>query len=204
MLENDIKRNGSGYYDETPIKTGLFTSSPQAGEIWETTEGKELLVLKNQGNYCNTLCLQTANTRPDQIEIISREKRWANPGMVGYIVNRGFAQYVKTLPEARYLDIMQAVGDRLGVCIKVSKAGTDKQDTNSAEIDKLKAEIQDLEKMYRLACATVKEEQERSNSLRQALEKAEKDKATAEEKAALNEKMLYALMDRICTRGDAR
>lgn len=204
MLENDIKRNGSGYYDETPIKTGLFTSGPQAGEIWETTEGKEMLVLKNQGGYCNTLYLQTTNSHPDQIEIISREKRWANPGMVGYIVNRGFAQYVKTLPEAQYLDIMQAVGDRLSVSIKVSKAGTDGQKTDGAEIATLKAEIKNLEEMYHLACATVKEEQERSNSLRQALEKAEKGKTMAEEKAALNENMLYALMDRICMRGDAR
>lgn len=146
MLENDIKRNGSGYYDETPIKAGIFTSGPQAGEIWETTEGKEMLVLKNQGNYCNTLCLQTANTHPDQIEIISREKRFANPGKVGYIVNRGFAQYVKSLPKAQYLGIMQAVGDKLGVSIKVSKAETNKQDANSAGIDKLKAEMEDLEK----------------------------------------------------------
>lgn len=204
MLENDMKRNGSGYYDETPIKTGLFTSGPQAGEIWETTEGKEMLVLKNQGGYCNTLYLQTAKAHSDQIEIISREKRWTNPAMVGYIINRGFAQYVKTLPEAQYLDIMQAVGDKLGVCIKVSKAETDSQDTDSAEIAALKAEMQDLEKMYHLACATVKEEQERNNGLSQALEKAEKDKATAEGKAALNEKMLCALMDRICMRGDAR
>lgn len=202
MLEYDVRRNGSGYYDETPIKAGVFANTPQAGEIWETNEGKEMLVLKNQGGYCNTLSLQAANSRADQIEITSREKRWTNPGMVGYIANRGFAQYIKSLPEEQYLDIMQAVGDKLGVCIKVGKAAAEPEAVeNSAETDALKAEIKDLEEMYHLACATVKEEQERSEGLRQALEKAEKDKTAAEEKAALNEKMLYAMMDRIFIRG---
>lgn len=194
MLEYDMKRNGSGYYDETAVKTGLFTSGPQAGEIWETTEGKEYLILKNQGGFCNTLALRDNTTHSDNMEVISREKRWVNPGMVGYIINRGFAQYIKTLPEEKFLDIMQAVGDRLGVTIRVSQA----------EADTLKADNKDLGEMYHLACATIKEEQAENDKLRQALEQATQTRTAAEEKAALNEGMFWALMDRIFARGEAK
>lgn len=120
MMEYDMMRNGSGYYDETPVKTGLFGNTPQPGEIWESSQGKETLVLKNHGAFCTTLFVRN-EAHSDTMEVISREVRHVNPAMLGYIFNRDLAIYIKTIPQETFLDIMQAVGERLGVTIKVSR-----------------------------------------------------------------------------------
>lgn len=142
MIEYDMKRNGSGYYDETPVKSGVLTG-PQPGEIWETSQGKEALVLKNQGNFCVTLGLND-NQHQDTIEVVSRTVKHTNPAMLGYMFNNNFAQYVKNVPEETFLFIMEAVGERLGVTIKVSRA----EDDSPAALEenkRLKSHIENLE-----------------------------------------------------------
>lgn len=137
MMEYDMKRNGSEYYDETPVKTGLF-SGPQPGEIWESTFGKEFLILKNHGPYCTTLALND-NQHPDTIAVASRTVKHTNPGMLGYSFNDNLVQYIKNVPEDNFLSIMEAVGDRLGVTIKVNRA----EDDNL--VHKLEAMCKDLQ-----------------------------------------------------------
>lgn len=80
----------------------------------------------------------------------------------------------------------------------------DMKRNGSCEMDTLKADNKDLEEMYHLACATVKEEQAENDRLRQALEQAAKARTAAEEKAALNEGIFWALMDRIFARGETK
>lgn len=119
MIENDMKRNGSGYIDETPVKSGVL-NGPQPGEIWSTTLGKEFFIIKNQGGYCNTLALRDSTNHADNIEVVSCEVRYVNPVMIGYLANREMCQYIKTVPQEKFLEIMEAIGERLGVTIKVS------------------------------------------------------------------------------------
>ena len=48
MMNDDLKRNASGYYDEVPYKA--LTTSPKAGEIWvHNTSGAYMFVLCNVG-----------------------------------------------------------------------------------------------------------------------------------------------------------
>lgn len=215
-MEDDMKRNGSGYYDETPVKTGFF-GGPQAGEIWESTMGKEFLILKNHDGYCSTLALND-NPHPQTMEVVSRTLKHTNPGMVGYTFNNQLSAFVKTVPEETYLDIMQAVGERLGVKIKVSA------DAGEGTLD-LRGECERLERLNDQWRAKCRELEARCKDLatenddlklnvadvRQDLNtwkiignEHEKAYHTAEDKAALYEKMYNALLDRLFARGEAK
>lgn len=119
MIENDMKRNGSGYIDETPVKSGVLTG-PQAGEIWGSDMGKEFLILKNHGTFCTVLHLKDARRDGMEMEIQSRCIMYTNPAMVQYMFRSNLAQFIKNVAEEQYFAIMQAVSERLGVTIRVS------------------------------------------------------------------------------------
>lgn len=120
MMEDDMKRNGSGYIDETPVKSGVLTG-PQPGEIWEDTNGKLFLILKNQSGYSNVLAMQ-GNTAHDDNIAINTEMGifFVNPGMVRFLLGRDKGRYIYTIPLDKHMEIMEAVSDRLGVTIRVS------------------------------------------------------------------------------------
>lgn len=178
MIDNDIKRNGSGYYDETPVKSGVF-AGPQPGEIWETTMGKEFLIIKNQGGYCNTLALRDSTAHADNIEVVSREARYVNPVMIGYLANREMVQFVKAVPEEKYMEIMEAIGERLGVTIKVGKAEADSLPIQTAQAEEMEAMLAYLEDL-----------------------KAQRKTLEAERK--LWERMYDTLLDRLIARGEVK
>lgn len=122
MMENDMKRNGSGYIDETPVKSGVL-SGPQPGEIWEDTNGKLFLILKNQSGYSNVLAMQGNTAHDDNIAIHTEMGIFfVNPGMVRFLLARDRDRYVYTIPLEKHLEIMEAVSERLGVTIRVSGA----------------------------------------------------------------------------------
>ena len=219
MMEDDMKRNGSGYIDETPIKTGLFSGGTQAGEIWESTMGKEFLILKNHGGFCTTLALND-NPHEKTIEVVSRTVRYTNPSMVGYSFNNCLSAFIKTVPDEKYMDIMQAVGERLGVIIRVSAADDADEIINDATLEaaafRMKAE--DLELLVDKLKCQLKATEAQRDELLDDLEnyhnrlkdmQADADMAAhmicvAEEKAALYEKMHTVLLDRLFARGEAK
>ena len=219
MMEDDMKRNGSGYYDETPVKTGLFSNTPQAGEIWESTMGKEFLILKNHGGFCTTLALND-NPHEKTIEVVSRTVRYTNPSMVGYSFNNCLSAFIKTVPDEKYLDIMQAVGERLGVTIKVSKADDADEVPNdyiteninlAAELEgfkhrckALETELKDNKDAQLVSCEMIKQERESKEIAQDAAERMRAACREAEEKASLYEKMYNALLDRLFARGEAK
>lgn len=217
MMEDDMKRNGIGYYDETPVKTCLFSNGPQDGEIWESTLGKEFLALKNHGGYCNTLLLRDHTSHADNIEVISREVRYVNPVMIGYLANRDLSCYIKTIPQEKYLEIMEAVGERMGVTIKVSRAEEKDLTTQAdreayddaiksleAQRDELLAELKDRKEKQIMSCEMIKNERESKEIAQAAADGMRAAYQLAEEKATLYEKMYTALLDRIFARGEAK
>lgn len=224
MMEDDMKRNGSGYYDETPIKTGLFSSGPQPGEIWETKLGKEYLILKNHGAFCNVLALHDTANYTDPVEVVSRSIKYTNPALMCYCFNTAWplAGYIKTIPEEQYLDIMQAVGERLGVTIRVSAESkiedkVDRKDFDKAVKDFCEEErnsrriIENLQAERDEACAAREYLISRCDGLERELNMKIDDnllmrdtRERAEEKAAMWEKMYNALLDRLFARGEAK
>ena len=202
MIENDIKRNGSGYYDETPVKSGVF-NGPQAGEIWETTMGKEYLILKNHGGYCNTLLLRDHTTHADNIEVVSHDVRWVNPVMIGYLANREMAQFVKAVPEEKYMEVMEAIGERLGVTIKVSK----KDDAGHAAPDyegMYKDLLRQMEEANTEIECLVRERVAIREELRECQHKAAHADVAAAVKAEMYESLYKDLLQQFLTRGEAK
>lgn len=118
MADYGLKRNGSGYYDETAYKA--FMGMAKAGDIWTANNGREeVLILKNQGTFCN--CLSLTDKREDKqcIEI----NRWdcgesvavyTNPGMVKYLFHSRLGKFVRRIPESEFAAVMEAVEDALG------------------------------------------------------------------------------------------
>ena len=112
MADFSMKRNGSGYYDETPYKALMGMAKP--GEIWLTSQGKEYLVLKNHGQMSTVLALMDTSRDSDNVPVISRQMKYTNPAMVQYMFNANFGEYVKSIPDSDLQHILDAVAKKLG------------------------------------------------------------------------------------------
>lgn len=121
MKNKDIRRNGSGYYDETAFKA-ISGMKPQPGEIWthKVSDGL-MLVLNRDEHVC--VCLKLGE-KPAMNKIMVRGKTmmWTNPIMVGYCFDEVLEAYVKTMPDAEFLEVQKAVKKALGLSHVPDKA----------------------------------------------------------------------------------
>ena len=128
MLNNELKRNGSGYYDGTPYNAVLC--NPEAGDVYESGMNKIYLILKNHGKFSIALALFTipnSSNKTDCEVTVEDKKFYSNPAMLQYVFNDIFMKRVGTLEADAFMDVMETVGDSLGVAIKVSKEPADEQ-----------------------------------------------------------------------------
>lgn len=187
MLYNEMKRNASGYYDETPYKSVLC--NPEAGDVLESGMNKVYLILKNHGKFSTALALfpslnQTSNTTYEIAvdESGCNHKYYTNPAMIQYVFNDIFMNRAGALEQDDFLGLMETVGENLGVTIKVSKQTVD----NTNEVDSLKSE---------------------RKALMQELDVKNKQLIRLEEKLkevsgyALYKQMYYELLDRLIMKG---
>lgn len=144
MADYGLKRNGSGYKDETAYKA--FMGMAKSGEVWTANNGREqVLILKNQGTFCNCLTLTDKSNDNQCIEIIiSGHPRlqepvlatldhckqrsalvgeadlhagtmYTNPGMVKYLFNSWLGTFVQKLPASEFEKVREAVEDALSI-----------------------------------------------------------------------------------------
>lgn len=113
MADYGLTRNGSGYKDETAYRA--FMSMVKAGEVWTANDGREeVLILRNQGTFCNCLTL-TDSAKDDQcIEIMSAGVMYTNPGMVKYLFNSRLGAFVQRLPEDEFAKVRETVEAAMG------------------------------------------------------------------------------------------
>ena len=113
MADFGLNRNGSGYYDETAYKA--IMGMAKAGDIWTTFDGREeVLILKNQGTFCNCLTMTDKSMNKECIEVVSDSTMYTNPGMVKYLFNSRLGTFVQRLPEDEFAKVREAVEDVLG------------------------------------------------------------------------------------------
>lgn len=209
-----MKYNASGNYDPTAYSGIMNAAKP--GEIWTTSQGNEVLILKNHGTLCSMLKLLENQPYHDDdcIEVVSRQLRFTNPCMVAYIFNQGLCQYVKSIPETQYTEIMQTVADRLNVTIRVSK-----EDVPDAKVEALQERCDALcEAMERMQAEHDDEVSRLNANLRYNEESIDKmvatiqnrDKTIAELKAAgdpvgtVYKQLYHELLDRIIAGGGTK
>lgn len=105
-------KNGSGIKDVTAYKA--FCGMAKPGDIWMAGDGREkVLILKNQGSYCNCLTVLDRDAGDQCIEINSAGTMYTNPGMVKYLFFDRLGAFVQRLPETEFDKVLEAVGTTL-------------------------------------------------------------------------------------------
>lgn len=110
MADYGMGYNGSGYVDPTAYKAIMGAAKP--GDVW--TEGEKLvLILKNQGAFCNVLMLREEQVHSRMIEIISGKHFYTDPAMVKFTFCERLGQYVQKLPKDEFAKVLDEVSTAL-------------------------------------------------------------------------------------------
>lgn len=113
MADFGLNRNGSGYYDETAYKA--FMGIAKSGDIWTTYNGQSaVLILCNQGTFCNVLTLLDTHKHSRMMEINGMVTHYTDPAMVHYLFNERLGRFVQRLPEDEFAKVREAVEDAMG------------------------------------------------------------------------------------------
>ena len=155
---DDLKRNGSGYYDPTAYKAirkfqngGVSNMNIRKGEIWEVEHGKDsklALVIKNHGSYCSVLILNDEPRETRDIRLNARGMKYTESGMVSYKFCDAFVDFIRTTTDEEFDDVREKVAKSLDLSVAVSdedyfeKLLADKNE----EIEALKAELEEATK----------------------------------------------------------
>lgn len=122
MIDKEIIRNQSGYYDETAGKEILNIErekkmNNKTGEIWKTqaTDGTEysVVILKDHGAIVSALRLRDERAVNDDIEIVAGAKMYADCRKVHFLRYSALTGFVRTLSDAELRDIRIKVTDAL-------------------------------------------------------------------------------------------
>ncbi len=115
MKDKELKLNASGYKDEPCYKTIKAVDAPKPGEIYiHGDTGRYVLVLNCVNGVCAILNL-TEQEREDRIPVMVRVKMYTNTIMITYAFTSALAQYVKTISQAEFTDVRDAVTRALGL-----------------------------------------------------------------------------------------
>jgi hypothetical protein len=115
MADYGMCYNGSGYKDETAYKAIMGAAKP--GDVW--TEGEKLvLILKNQGAFCNVLMLREEQVHSRMIEIISGKRFFTDPAMVKFTFCERLGQFVQKLPRDEFARVIEEVTTALDFAVK--------------------------------------------------------------------------------------
>ena len=107
MADNEMKRNGSGYYDETAYKAYMDMAKP--GEIWTGANGGEYLIVQKQKGFFNVLRLVDI----DHPENISVAGKYTNPAMLYYLSQPLLGRYMGSISAADYTAVIKEMRKRL-------------------------------------------------------------------------------------------
>lgn len=148
-------RNRSTYTDPTSA-LGLSGKNARPGEIWTSRRtDDEYLIIKNHGDYCNTLLLKEDRSA-GMIEVQSRAKMYTNPGMMAYCFHPMMGEYVKTMPAMEFKKIVDIICKEIDLSFVNTFVADEYEDkicelnkclqSAQGEMEKAKAEIDILQK----------------------------------------------------------
>lgn len=126
--DNDIRYNGSGYYDETAYKAmknmdrgGTHKMSDinnyTTGEIWEmeATNGitKEVILIQCFGNYAAVLTLMDNEPKQNALAVKSLSLKYTDCGRLGYCFYDKLTNYIRTLSDGDIAELKRSIADAL-------------------------------------------------------------------------------------------
>ncbi len=115
MKDADLKRNASGYYDETCYKG--ITAPPKPGEIWQNKKGQRVLIINSNAKVASTLLL-TTNTEAAEcpIPVTAGDKvLYTDPIMIGYALVRSLDAFVMKAKPEEFHVVRKEIGKALGI-----------------------------------------------------------------------------------------
>ena len=113
MGDFGIKKNASGYYDETCYKG--ITAGPQPGEIYtHQAHGDYFLVIASNERVSACLKLD-ANDREGKIKIRARMQMYTDPIKISYCYNDMFSAFVRKLPDEEFAAVRRILAMTLGL-----------------------------------------------------------------------------------------
>ncbi len=150
---DDLKRNGSGYYDPTAYKAIINVEKEngrmQRGEIWEVEyQGtyKNAVVISAQERFCNVLMLNDEMKTEQDVQVRSRGLLYTHPAMLSYKFNDGFAQFIRKMEDDEFETLLACITEKLGIQNDCRNCDVELQMVGAlkGEIDALKKENYEL------------------------------------------------------------
>lgn len=122
--KNDIRYNGSGYYDETAYKAikntdrgGTTSMEYNKGEIWEieTTNGstREVLLVQCFDDYAAALTLTDYQPNHTYMQIKSQDLRYMDCGRLGYVFYDKFVKFIRMVSDEELREIQYRIASAL-------------------------------------------------------------------------------------------
>lgn len=122
--KNDIRYNGSGYYDETAYKAiknidrgGMASMEYNKGEIWEieTANGitREVLLVQCFDDYAAALTLVDSQPNHTYMQIKSQDLRYMDCGRLGYVFYDKFVKFVRMVSDEELKEIQYRIASAL-------------------------------------------------------------------------------------------
>jgi mRNA interferase MazF len=120
---DELKRNGSGYYDPTAYKAMKNLENGGActmkrGEIWEVGFGKEtrlMVVVSVQEKFCNTLVLNDERICEQDIAIKATAMKFTNPAMMSYAYKDRFNRFIRMMRDDELEELLAKVSEKLAL-----------------------------------------------------------------------------------------
>lgn len=144
----DMRKNASGYYDETAYKA--MTTGPKAGEIWtHNTSGAYMLVVANVGGVCVTLRLNNTARDDNSLPVMVRTQMWVNPQFLGYCFSTSLSNYAKNAKEEEFEAVKGGIAEVLGLAVEEAAEEEEEEEEEEVGFDGtegIQAELEDAKK----------------------------------------------------------
>lgn len=122
--KNDIRYNGSGYYDETAYKAikntdrgGITSMEYNKGEIWEieTANGstREVLLVQCFDDYAAALTLTDYQPNHTYMQIKSQDLKYMDCGRLGYVFYDKFVKFIRMVSDEELKEIQYRIASAL-------------------------------------------------------------------------------------------
>lgn len=137
-MKNDLRKNGSGYYDETAFKAIKNTmknqkrggSTMNKGEFYardivtvDCANGQQdFLLLKCHEDYATALMLREKPYKENSVKVVSKSVMYADAGRVAYVYYDKISGYVKTIKELEFTGIQKMIITAMGLEIACEEA----------------------------------------------------------------------------------
>lgn len=122
MKDADLKRNASGYYDETCYKG--IAAPPRPGEIWLHGHMGWLVLIVGkgkEGGVYSTLRLTERKTT-GCVVVTCKTTMYTVPCMLGFALGEDLTQFVTACPAEEFEEVKQGIAKALGLTHTATEA----------------------------------------------------------------------------------